>query len=166
MKLYHASTMVVEHPRIVNRFATLDFGTGFYTTTHEAQAREFAVKTFFRRGRLGQPTVNVYEADPDEIRRRLNVMQFSSPDADWLRFVVHNRREGRDPSCAADVIIGPVANDDVFETVALYESGIIDEAAAIERFKVKSLYDQVLFCNEQSLSLLSFVEARTEDVIS
>ena len=52
------------------------------------------------------------------------------------------------------------SNDDVFETVALYEAGIIGEDAAIERFKVKDLFDQVLFCNERALGYLSFVGAR------
>lgn len=70
MRLYHASTLTIEQPRIVNRFATLDLGTGFYTTTNESQAAEFAVKTFFRRKRSGHPTVNVYEIDPVEMRRK------------------------------------------------------------------------------------------------
>ena len=164
MKLYHASNQTVEVPRIINRFATLDFGTGFYTTTNEGQAREFAVKTFYRRKRVGQPVVNVYEIDVDEACRQLDFLRFPAPDADWLRFVVHNRREGRDPSCAADVIVGPVADDDVFETVALFESGLISEDEAIARFKVKELFDQVLFCNERALSHLLFVGATVIEV--
>ena len=156
MKLFHASTMTVESPEIMNRFATLDFGTGFYTTTNEMQAAEFAVKTFFRRKQAGNPTVNIYDFDPTEARRKLSILEFSSPDANWLEFVVHNRKEGRDPSLDVDLIIGPVANDDVFETVALYESGLIDEETAIKRFKIKQLFDQILFCNEKALAHLSF----------
>ena len=164
MRLYHASNMTVERPRIVNRFATLDFGTGFYTTTNEEQARDFAVKTFFRRKKTGAPTVNVYEIDAEEARKQLEILEFAAADVEWLRFVVHNRREGRDPRCHADMIIGPVANDDVFETVALYESGLIDEETAIARFKVKELFDQVLFCNEHALSMLSFVTSAVIEV--
>ena len=156
--------MLVERPRIMNRFATLDFGTGFYTTTNEEQAREFAVKTYFRRKRAGTPTVNVYEIDADEARKKLEILEFCAPDEGWLRFVVHNRREGRSPSCTADMIIGPVVNDDVFETVALFEAGFIDERAAIERFKVKELFNQVLFCNERALSLLFFVNSTEIEV--
>lgn len=148
----------------MNRFATLDFGTGFYTTTNDMQAAEFAVKTFLRRKRRGRPTVNIYDIDVSEARMKLDVLEFPKPDADWLRFVTRNRREGRDPSCKADLIIGPVANDDVFETVALFESGLISESEAIERFKVKELFDQVLFCNERALSLLAFVGYRQIEV--
>ena len=35
MRLYHALNQRVDSPRIMNRFTTLDFGTGFYTTTNE-----------------------------------------------------------------------------------------------------------------------------------
>lgn len=164
MRLYHASNMTVEQPRIVNRFTTLDFGTGFYTTTNDAQAAEFAVKTFLRRKRIGKPTVNIYDIDVPDARMKLDILEFPEPNADWLRFVTHNRREGRDPSCKADLIIGPVANDDVFETVALFESGLISESEAIERFKVKKLFDQVLFCNERALSFLTFVDDQPIEV--
>ena len=108
--------------------------------------------------------VNVYDFDVDGAKERLDILVFDAPNRDWLSFVVHNRREGRSADCMADIICGPVANDDVFETVALYEAGIIGESAAIERFKVKDLFDQVLFCNERALGFLSFVEAREIEV--
>lgn len=156
MKLYHASTLVIEKPVIMNRFKTLDFRTGFYTTSNEDQAKDFALKSFARRGRKGEPTVNVYEWDEEHARVELSILEFAEPDAEWLAFVVHNRRFGRSESCEADVVIGPVADDDVFETVTLYETGQIDEEAAIKRFKVKKLFNQYLFCNEASLEYLSF----------
>ena len=158
MLLYHASNTIVKHPVVVNRFATLDFGTGFYTTTNRDQACDFARKVFVRRGRKGAPAVSVYEFDSQAARTTLEVLEFRQSDEAWLEFVVHNRAYGRDPKCTADIIIGPVANDDVFETVALYERGQIDAQAAVKRFKVKELFDQVLFCNMDALAFLSFVE--------
>lgn len=155
MHLYHASNMVVERPVIMNRFTTLDFGTGFYTTSNEDQARDFARKVYLRRKRKGSPTVSVYWFDEVAIDA-LETLKFPSPNRDWLEFVVHNRREGRDPSLAVDLVVGPVANDDVFQTVALYEDGVITEEEAIRRFKVKELFDQFLFCNEKALGHLAF----------
>jgi len=35
---------VVKKPIITNRFKTLDFGEGFYTTTNQEQAENFALK--------------------------------------------------------------------------------------------------------------------------
>ena len=161
MRLYHASTMSIKKPVIMNHFKTLDFGTGFYTTLNEDQARDFALKSFARRGRKGEPTVNVYEWDEENARRQCAILEFAEPNIEWLDFVVHNRRSGRSDTCEADVIIGPVANDDVFETVALFESGQIDEETAIKRFKVKKLFNQLLFCNEASLAHLAFMDSYT-----
>lgn len=158
MLVYHASNMTVENPVIMNRYTTLDFGTGFYTTTNEEQAREFALKTYFRRRRKGVPTVNAYWLDEAALGG-LRVIRFEGPNSEWLHFVVHNRRHGRDPLLETDIVIGPVANDDVFATVSLFEAGEITEGEAIERFKVKRLFDQVLFCNERALGALSFEES-------
>jgi hypothetical protein len=155
MLLYHASTTTVEKPEIVNRSNLLDFGTGFYTTPNEEQARDFAIKAFLRRGRRGIPTVNIYECDDLRMLQGLALQEFVEPDLEWLAFVVQNRREGRLHN-DADIIIGPVANDNVFRTIVLYMSGNLDEKAALNAFKVKELYRQVLFCNEQALKLLDF----------
>ena len=44
MKVYHGTNVVIEKPIIINRFNTLDFGVGFYTTENENQSRDFAIK--------------------------------------------------------------------------------------------------------------------------
>ena len=160
MELYHGTTLAIEHPRIVNRFVTLDFGTGFYTTSNEMQAREFASKTFARRGRVGIPTVNVYAFDEHVLDAGgLTVLRFAAADLEWLRFVVHNRRFGRSPSLDVDVVVGPLANDNVFRTIDMYEAGDLTEDEAIARFKVNDLFDQYLFCNERSLEALRFIRS-------
>ncbi|WP_370514630.1 DUF3990 domain-containing protein [Adlercreutzia sp. ZJ138] len=164
MIVFHASTLTIEKPLIMNRFKTLDFGTGFYTTTNEDQAQDFARKIYFRRGRIGTPTVNVYEFDTEKAQSSLEFLEFKSPDELWLDFVVNNRRHGRSDECNANVIIGPVANDDVFETIALYESGQIDKDIAIKRFKVKSLFDQILFCDDKALDYIRFITSYALEV--
>ncbi len=141
MRLYHASTISIENPVIRNRHNCLDFGTGFYTTTNLAQAEDFARRVYYRRGQEGCPTVNVYEFAEAIASTALITLEFDGPDRSWLEFVVHNRRMGRDPSYNADLIVGPVANDDVFQTVALYEAGQIDAEAAVKRFKIKALFN-------------------------
>lgn len=160
MRLYHASTQVVEKPCIRNRSHLLDFGTGFYTTTNLAQAEDFARKAYVRRGMSGTPTLNIYDLDMESAKAALNFLEFVGPDGDWLDFVVHNRKEGRDPTLDVDVIIGPVANDDVFTTVALYEAGQLSVDAALEMLKIKRLFTQILFCTERALGMLRFEEAR------
>ena len=53
MELYHASTVSIEHPIILNRHNCLDFGTGFYTTANRIQAEDFARRVYYRRGQEG-----------------------------------------------------------------------------------------------------------------
>jgi hypothetical protein len=164
MLLYHASNMVIETPTITNRHDLLDFGVGFYTTPNEGQAQEFARKVFLRRGRKGEPTVNVYEFDEAAARQSIVFLEFAEPDSTWLEFVVHNRQKGRS-SDPVDIIIGPVANDDVFRTVTLFETNEIDEETAIKRFRIKRLFEQVLFCNIKALEFLTYKSSYTLEEI-
>ena len=39
MKLYHGSTSIIRQPQLLIPTRTLDYGSGFYTTTSEEQAR-------------------------------------------------------------------------------------------------------------------------------
>lgn len=156
MKVFHGTNTVIEQPQIINRFKTLDFGEGFYTTENENQAKEFAVKVCERRSPKLSPIVNCYEIDEDF--NQLSILAFEAPNEKWLDFVI-DRRKGIELSEKYDLIIGPVANDDVFGTIILYEAGQLDKESAIKRFKVKELYNQVVFCNEIALSKLTFVKS-------
>ena len=165
MLVYHASNQIVEKPIIINRLHTLDFGSGFYTTTNKEQAGNFATKVYVRRQKQGVPTVNCYEFEHEKAKSALRILEFSKPDTAWLEFVVANRR-GEKLNQQYDIIIGPVANDDVFTTITLYESGEISKEIAIERFKVKKLFNQILFCNAESLKFLRYIENESLEVVS
>jgi hypothetical protein len=156
MRVFHGTNIVIEQPKIINRFKTLDFGEGFYTTENEEQARDFAVKVCERRSPMLYPIVNCYEFVDD--LTAFSVLKFDVPDEEWLDFVVE-RRKGITLSKKYDLIIGPVANDDVFGTIILYETGQLDKESAIKNLKVKKLYNQVVFCNEFVLNSLSFIES-------
>ena len=162
MKVYHGTDTVIEHPRIINRYKTLDFGEGFYTTENENQARDFAVKISQRRNLTLCPVVNCYEFHEDF--NRFSVLKFDVPDEEWLDFVV-GQRKGITPNKKYDLIIGPVANDDVFGTIILYETGQLDKENTIKNFKVKKLYNQVVFCNDAVLKFLKFIGSYNVEVL-
>jgi hypothetical protein len=44
MTLYHGSSVIVKTPKLRHSIRALDFGNGFYTTTNEKQAIQFARK--------------------------------------------------------------------------------------------------------------------------
>ncbi len=157
MILYHGSNVVVKQPKLVEQNRFLDFGYGFYTTTHKNQVENFAQKVMIRRG--GKSIVNVYEFDENAQTDTLHSKRFSAPDEDWLDFVSAHRN-GTYNGETYDLIIGAVANDDVYRTLQVYSTGLLSKEQAIEALKVKKLFDQYVFATEQVLALLTFLEAR------
>ena len=157
MKLYHGSSAVVSEPRIIPPIAgrTLDFGTGFYTTTSIEQARRW-VALRQKRGEVSDGFVSSYEVSdailsiPD-----LKCLVFQTASRDWLDFVMANRE---DPFAVHDfdIVFGPVANDRVFATLTLFEMGQLDADETIRRLKTYRLVDQVLFHTEKALRQLHF----------
>lgn len=156
MILYHGSNTIVEKPKLVEQNRFLDFGYGFYTTTNKDQAENFSKKVIVRRG--GKPIVNIYEFD-DNAHIDLIVKRFSSPDEEWLDFVSAHRN-GSYEGEKYDVIIGAVANDDVYRTLQVYSSGLLTKEQALEALKVKKLFNQYVFATEKALDFLKFVEAK------
>ena len=154
MILFHGSNQIVDKPKILESDRFLDFGNGFYTTTNYNQAENFAYKVV-KRTETGKPIVNIYEFD-DEIVDKLKTLIFKSADEQWLDFV-SNCRNGKDCS-TCDLIIGPVADDNIYQTFILYSGGILTKEQTIEALKVKKLFNQYVFKNNQALDCLNFTE--------
>ena len=87
----------------------------------------------------------------------MKIQRFSSDDLDsWFDFVMANRHTP-DFTHDYDLVIGPVANDRVFTTLTLFESGLLDKAQAIRQLKTYTLWDQYLFHTVASLKYLKFI---------
>lgn len=157
MILYHGSNVVVEQPRLIEQNRFLDFGYGFYTTTNKEQAENFAQKVIVRRG--GKPIVNVYELDENARTDLLKIKKFSAPDEEWLDFVFAHRT-GTYGGNQYDLIIGAVANDDVYRTLQVYSTGLLTKEQALEALKIKKLFNQYVFTTDKALSFLKFIEAK------
>ncbi len=157
MLLYHGSNCAVENPIILNKNSLLDFGGGFYTTTNLNQAKEFSKKVVDRR-KTGMPTVSYYIFDKELAFNTCTILQFEKVSDEWLDFISANRT-GSYNGLPYDFVYGPVANDDVFKTIALYLSGALNKEQTLEQLKVKQLFNQLVFCNEKALSHLYFEKA-------
>ena len=156
MRLYHGSIEIVEFPEIRKPNRTLDYGSGFYTTTDHDQAEQWAR----RRLRKGQNEayVNIYEVDIDKIRNA-NTLWFDSPSEEWVDFVYANRNNSNFDH-KYDYVYGPVANDRVYAQFALFEAGLIDKQTLIRCLKTCSLADRLLFHTPQALKSLTLIEDR------
>ena len=110
MKLYHGSTYAVRKPSSLRGRANTDFGRGFYTTTSREQAEKWALIKKNRLGNTARAIVSCYDFDERLLNDdALRVMHFDGPTAQWLDFVVGNRRGAALHDY--DLVMGPVAND-------------------------------------------------------
>jgi hypothetical protein len=159
MLLYHGSNLEVARPQLVEQTRGLDFGGGFYLTAREEQANDFAERVMNRR-KMGTATVNVYEFDEASSKQSLDIAYFPEPNADWLAFVRDNRLKTY-AGKQYDLIIGPVANDNVFLTVQAVVIGQFTVEAALVALKPYKLFDQYCFATQKALSMLKFVKAAT-----
>ena len=86
----------------------------------------------------------------------MKIMRFDTPSPEWLRFVTACR-SGTETGHGYDIVIGPVADDNVYATIQLYETGLLSQAETIIRLKVEGIYDQILFHTEQALHYCSYL---------
>lgn len=155
MKLYHGSTVIVEQPRILTDLRALDFGSGFYLTSNEEQARRWS-KVVDRRRRTTKSFLNIYELD-DSYNDVLRTLLFSAADGEWMDFVVANRKE-QIMFVPYDLVIGPVVNDSTLPVINDYMDGKYTKEEAVRRLMPQNLTDQYAFLTEQALELLRFEE--------
>ena len=154
MILYHGSNVIVDQPKLIRQNRYLDFGFGFYTTTNREQAVNFAQKVTDRR-KMGEATLNIYSVNEAVAFQECKVLQFDSPDEAWLDFVAANR-QGTYQGEKYDLIYGAVANDDVYRTIALYMTGVLDKEQTLSSLKIRKLFNQLVFATEKSLHYLKF----------
>jgi hypothetical protein len=156
MRLYHGSLVAVKNPNVFKGRTTVDFGKGFYTTTSFEQAQKWADLKRKRSG-VSRAVVSEYEAPDDLLNGRYATLNFSRPTKDCLDFVVRNRKGLGDGEY--DLTMGPVANDQLYATIRLYEQGVVTADAAIEMLKTHVLFDQLAFHNQDAANELTFVRA-------
>lgn len=146
---------MVDKPEIRHSLKYLDFGIGFYTTTSFEQAWRWAKVKMMRESKdVGY--VSAYEFNYEAAKENLNLCEFNSADIEWLRFVTDNRR-GTPLIETIDMHIGPVADDNVYQSIRLFEAGILNADETIKKLKTETLCDQWTFHTEKALSYCSYV---------
>jgi len=145
MRLYHASTVVVEKPDVEHSRDKLDFGKGFYLTSIREQAVRYAER-FTRRGKPAY--INEYELDEKIVD--FSIKQFPSYDEDWLDYVAMCRK-GNLETNLYDAVSGGIANDNVFNTVDLYFAGVITKEEALGQLQYETPNHQLCILNGEML---------------
>ena len=155
MKIYHGGLEIVKIPERRKSNRTLDYGSGFYTTTSFDQAKDWVIRRI-KENKVKTGYVNIYELDQKQTEN-LNCLIFDKPTDEWVDFVMKNRTQ-KDFNHNYDIVYGPVANDSVYAAFALFEGGVLNKQELIAELKTYKLVDQYLFHTIDSLKAISFVD--------
>ncbi len=155
MIVYHGTTMVLEKPNVAFSKDYLDFGKGFYVTMYREQAERWALRKGIRRQMPSY--INTYEMTDDLTSYK--VLSFEEENEKWLDFVCACRK-GDKKYQNYDVIIGNVADDDVFKTVDMYFRGLWSKEKAMEELRYYKMNNQICIVNQFVLEqILNFQKA-------
>lgn len=135
IRLYHGSNIAIEEIDLKKTRPYKDFGRGFYLTSMKEQAQKMAQRV----SRI-----------------------FEKPSKEWALFVINNRnRDYQDiysMECnhdnKYDLVIGPVADDDLALLFRQFLGGLISVEVLVEAMKFKKLTNQYSFHTERALELL------------
>lgn len=146
MTVYHGSSVSVDKPEIIIGRNTKDFGPGFYCTVFREQAERRAKR--YEHGIVSTYTVRM--------NTDLNILEFKEMSEEWLDFII-DCRHGKPHKY--DIVIGAMANDQIYNFIADYMDGIItrEQFWAMARFKYPT--HQINFCTDAALKCLEFVNS-------
>ena len=143
MKLFHSGRTEIREPDIRAGRKNADFGQGFYLTPDMDFAWRWASR---------DAVVNTYELDLSG----LCVQRFTRTE-EWFRYIFNNRRA--QDSLNADVVIGPIANDTIFETFGIITSGYLSPGDALKLLMIGPEYTQVAVKTEKAAKQLQWISS-------
>ncbi|MCM1288526.1 MAG: DUF3990 domain-containing protein [Clostridium sp.] len=162
MKLYHGSNTEIDNINLAMCRPYKDFGTGFYLTDIKEQAERMAVRVSQIYG--GTPFVNVFDIQDDfRTLQNIKIKDFGEQTTEeWARFVMNNRNrlfdDIKNELCNQDnkydIVIGPVADDNMALLFRQYENEMIDFPTLIKGMIYKKTSSQYSFHTEKGIRLL------------
>ena len=144
MFLYHTGNTEIKNPDIHHGRKNADFGWGFYLTPD---------KDFTYRWARKDAIINEYELD----ETGLDIYVFHRNE-EWYRYIFDNRR-GKD-QMMADVVIGPIANDTIYDTLGIISSGFLKAEESLKLLSKGPEYTQVAIKTKKAAKQLRFIRSQ------
>jgi len=166
MRVYHGSYVKVDKIDLSKCKPNKDFGKGFYVTKFRNHAENWAKIMGEKYGTDG--FVSEFEFSENDFTKSIcNIKHFDTYNEEWLDFVVESRDKNRKTSIHNyDIIIGPVANDKVQNTLRLYLKGKISKEKFLKMLTHHEETHQICFCTLNSLQTIDRVDdTPTYDVV-
>ena len=168
MRLYHGSNIAIDNINLAMCRPYKDYGQGFYLTDIEEQAEKMAIRVARIYGE--KPIVNIYEIEDNfKDLKNLKIKDFGiQTTEEWARFVMNNRSRAftdmKNVLCNKDnkydIVIGPVADDNMALLFRQYENEIIDFETLVKGMIYKETSSQYSFHTENSVKLLRKVMSK------
>lgn len=155
--LFHASYQVIENPDVHHGRKNADLGQGFYTTDDRVFANRWV------RESLGKDIIiNHYELDDSDLK----VKKFER-DKEWFEYIFANRRLKPDAYEEYDLIIGPIANDTIYDTFGIITSGYLTDEEAMKLLMVGPCSYQIVLKTQKAADNLKFIKSEilSQDLI-
>lgn len=146
MEVYHGGYCSIEQPEIIEGRYAKDFGAGFYCTELKEQAARWAK-------RYDTPVISIYNFVSDD---NLNILHFQEMTEEWLDFIVDCRKGIKHNY---DIVIGAMANDQVYNYISDFVSGVLTREQFWVLAKFKHPTHQINFCTAEALKCLSFIKS-------
>ena len=149
-KLYHTGFEEIRKPDVHYGRINADFGQGFYMSDDV----EFSVR-WAREKRGADTFINAYELDITG----LNILKLER-NSEWYEYIYQNRHRRPDAHPEADVIVGPIANDTIFDTMGITTSGILSMEQSLPLLMIGPEYRQIVLKSERAAGQLTWKSAR------
>ena len=156
MQLYHGSDTAISAVDLSQSQKNKDFGRGFYLSDNLEQAKKFAqYKADKPKSLTKTAIVTTFIFNENHFTDgSLRVKRFAGYTLEWVQFIKANRQSR---NTDYDVVIGPIANDDVRTQFVRHMLGEITEEELMESLKWKKCTYQYCFITDEAVSLLKLV---------
>ena len=147
--LFHTGLQIIREPDIRYGRKNADFGQGFYLSDNEAFSKRWA------RERMGASAyLNGYQLELEGLK----VKRFDR-SVQWFDYICANRAYRPDSLAEYDVIIGPIANDTIYDTWGVVTSGLLKREQALQLLMIGPEYVQTVVKTDAAASALRFMGA-------
>ena len=149
--LYHTGFHIIKEPDISKGRPNADFAQGFYLSDEEEFSKHWSRNSKDRPSYQNKYTLNTED---------LKIKTFSR-DIEWFDYIYSNRNGKKDYLSEYDVIIGPIANDTLYDTLGILTSGYLKKEVALEVLQIGEQYNQIAIKSKKAIDKLKFEEAKT-----
>ena len=156
IKLYHGSDTEIVKVDLSRSLYNKDFGKGFYLSDDREQAWNFARYKAAKPQSVSKKAIVTEFLFDDRLFTdgSLRVLRFEGYSLEWVSFIKANRR---DRNKDYDIVIGPIANDDVRTQFVRHMLGEISELELMESLKWKRCTFQYCFISDEAVSSLKVI---------